>query len=308
SHGRVLYKLPENHLLPVVVAVRMSLSFPVLLSAVPMYAVDFSRKSNQRSNGDSGFAYTATRVWFSDGGISSNMPLHFFDAPLPSHPTFAINLKVPHPDYQIRKGAPASEQPGRVYLPIKNAGGTQRHWTEPDDAHPLSGLRGFLKGIVGTMQSWRDEIQFPYPGYRDRIVQISQLEDEGGLNLNMPVENIDALSDAGRWAGRKLIARFHPEGKPGGGWEKHQEVRVRSFLGLLERTAISMEGRLNGQTWPQVIERLVRDGKYTPAEGALATECLERLRALGEYLRKGGAPLEKRAPNPKPELRISPRM
>jgi predicted acylesterase/phospholipase RssA len=38
--------------------------------------------------------------WFSDGGIASNFPIHFFDAWLPRRPTFGVNL-VSLPDEQI---------------------------------------------------------------------------------------------------------------------------------------------------------------------------------------------------------------
>ena len=44
-----LRPLPDADDLPVIVATRMSLSFPVLLSAVPLWAVDASRKANQRA-------------------------------------------------------------------------------------------------------------------------------------------------------------------------------------------------------------------------------------------------------------------
>ncbi|MBL7518514.1 patatin-like phospholipase family protein [Frankia sp. CNm7] len=69
--------------LPVVVATRMSLSFPVLISAVPLWV---------RGLGDAG----PVRHWFSDGGIASNFPMHFFDAWLPARPTFGLDL-VPAP-------------------------------------------------------------------------------------------------------------------------------------------------------------------------------------------------------------------
>ena len=67
---RVLARLPSNVNLPVVVAVRMSLSFPGLLSAVPLYAVDYTRHFNQRPSGQAApasgepFTLRATRVWF----------------------------------------------------------------------------------------------------------------------------------------------------------------------------------------------------------------------------------------------------
>ena len=57
------------------VAARLSLSFPVLLSAIPLYDEQ------------------GTQHWFSDGGICSNFPLHFFDSPLPRWPTFGLDLQ-----------------------------------------------------------------------------------------------------------------------------------------------------------------------------------------------------------------------
>ena len=62
---------------------RMSLSFPVLLSAIPLHSIDRSREpENQKLE----------RGWFTDGGACSNFPLHFFDSPLPRRPTFSIDL------------------------------------------------------------------------------------------------------------------------------------------------------------------------------------------------------------------------
>lgn len=42
----------------------------------------------------------------------------------------------------------------------------------------LGGLISFVFGIVDTMQNWRKEIQFSYPGDRDSIVQIRPLKDD----------------------------------------------------------------------------------------------------------------------------------
>ncbi len=86
-----LRPLPDTKDLPVVVATRLSLGFPFLLSAVPLYAVDYTRANEQDR--------VPERCWFSDGGLTSNFPVHFFDAPLPRRPTFGINLRPHHPDY-----------------------------------------------------------------------------------------------------------------------------------------------------------------------------------------------------------------
>jgi hypothetical protein len=69
----------------------MSLSFPILLSAVPLYAYDQEAECEFREQ------HPPARCWFSDGGICSNFPMHFFDSPLPRWPTFGITL-VPKPE------------------------------------------------------------------------------------------------------------------------------------------------------------------------------------------------------------------
>lgn len=61
------------------------------------------------------------------------------------------------------------------------------------DKSPL-GVYRFLTGTLATTQNWRDEIQFPYPGDSDRIAQITEIDDEGGLNLNMRDEHIETPS------------------------------------------------------------------------------------------------------------------
>jgi len=70
AEGEPLPSLPEMRDLPIIVAIRMSLSFPILLCAVPLYGVDYSLKKNTRELKSE--AVIAERCWFSDGGISSN--------------------------------------------------------------------------------------------------------------------------------------------------------------------------------------------------------------------------------------------
>jgi hypothetical protein len=89
-------RLPRAKDMPVIVATRMSLSFPVLLSAVPLWRVDESRVPPGGGSGQPASlpeSVEAERCWFSDGGISSNFPIHFFDRLIPRWPTFAINLR-----------------------------------------------------------------------------------------------------------------------------------------------------------------------------------------------------------------------
>ena len=82
---RDLHQLPYGGDFPVLLVARMSLSFPGLIRAVPLWRVDYGLKRLE-------FA-PMRRCLFSDGGISSNFPIHFFDSPLPSRPTFGIALE-----------------------------------------------------------------------------------------------------------------------------------------------------------------------------------------------------------------------
>lgn len=86
---RIRY-LPDAPSMPVAIAARISLSFPGLISALPLLCIDYSRGPGHRK---------LITAWCSDGGIASNFPMHFLDAPWPSRPTFGLNLDKEHPDY-----------------------------------------------------------------------------------------------------------------------------------------------------------------------------------------------------------------
>jgi predicted acylesterase/phospholipase RssA len=197
-----LHPLPIEEL-PIVVAARMSLSFPILLSAVPLWAVDHGRRA---ATG------TPERCWFSDGGITSNFPVHFFDAPLPRWPTFAINLAPRTARYH----APGQ----RTYMPRGNVGGLLEWW------EPFDTLAGFVTAIVGTMQNWRDNMLLRLPGQRDRIAHVLLAPDEGGLNLSMDPATIEDMAKRGAEAGRLFRERFD--------WRNHQWVRYLSFMSAFE--------------------------------------------------------------------------
>lgn len=205
DHHVALAHLPHPGKMPVVVAVRMTLSFPVLISAVPLFAIDRAAKPQR-----------PVRCWFSDGGISSNFPIHFFDALWPKHPTYGISLG-PYP--------PGSDRP--VYLRDPSA-----------TAHPrvrdTSGLFGFVGAILDTLQNWSDEGQSTLPGYRDRIVEVRHRDDEGGINLNMGREQILSLCFRGYLAAREL-ERFD--------FDHHRWVRYRTAMAELDDATADMASK-----------------------------------------------------------------
>lgn len=204
-----LHKLPEPPDFPVVLAVRMTLSFPGLISAVPLWAVDYGRSSKPMA-----------RCWFSDGGISSNFPLHFFDQLLPCRPTFAISLG-PYPE----------EYPDEdVYYPNPTRA-PQPKFRASDT------LGAFLRGILDTMQNWSDNGQGMISGYRDRIVEVRQRRHEGGMNLSMNAETILGLAVRGRDAAAALTASG-----TGFDFDRHRRVRAATALSKLQQ-AVEQVGK-----------------------------------------------------------------
>lgn len=344
--GRRLVPLPAPADLPVVVAARMSSSFPLLLAAIPLWAVDYSRPANRRggpgeeaggaddggeAGGDAGeVAPTsaggeaagasiperapagaggpaaaappppeAERCWFSDGGICSNFPVHFFDAPLPGRPTFGVNLRPFHPDF------PGSE----VFLAAER-GGHLEWWSR---LRPGRGaLPSFLGAIAGTMQSWRDNVQLAVPGYRERVAHVAHRADEGGLNLDMPAAVVERLGARGEAAAGRLAEAF-AAGEPDDAWARHRWTRFRSTMALLQEALFGLRDAYHGHGYAALLAR--RPGeppRNYPLSGdrrADAEDLVARLLALVEdWEQHDEEVFGEGAPRPRPELRIAPRL
>lgn len=278
--GRAYRPLPSNRCLPVVVMARMSLSFPILLSAIPMYCAAAPDVD-----------VAPLKVWFSDGGIASNIPLHFFDAPVPGRPTFAVDLI---------EDAEASED-HRVRF--SDARDIASRWRPPLEASALGGVKDFLWRIVETMHSWRDEMQLHTPGYAERVVQVLQKKGEGGLNVDMDPDQISALARAGDKAAVELLNRFGaPPVSVGPEWRKHRMTRLRNLLALAEGV-----GR-NGGVHDPALQMLIQqpDG-FDDGERAVALRVLMALKGMGATA-QGPAGLTLQAPEPRPVARIMPRI
>jgi predicted acylesterase/phospholipase RssA len=305
---RPLVPLPAAADLPVVVATRMSLSFPLLISAVPLHAVDYSRKLEPRDR-------RPERCWFSDGGITSNFPVHFFDAPLPSWPTFAVNLRPFHPDHP-----PQQDEAKNIWMPSTNRGGQREWWTRWEDRPPTVQLVAFGRSILDTMQNWMDNSQSRVPGYRDRVVHVSHTKAEGGMNLTMPAATIDRLTERGKAAGDLMGRRFAVPSGDGSDltWDNHRWVRYRSMMSLLE-TAIARFTKtyLHPEPGDAPIDQLSRRSKHDPPNGyrwndqsqsSFAWQATSDLVELSETWRATEQTFIDGAPRPSPDLRVLPRV
>ena len=208
--------------LPVVVAARLSLNFPILFSMVPLWAI------NQDRNGA-----PLERVWFTDGGITSNFPVHRFDSIYPRWPTLALNFQ------DIRK----NEEPQRkqlrnplsyIYMNADRKDGTLDLWSSFQRGDSVSTLLGLVGSIFSSAQNWHDNAYLKLPGFRDRVVEIWLASDEGGLKLNMEKPQIDSLISKGREAGRALCERY-AELPPTDemSWRGHRWTRFRAGMAAL---------------------------------------------------------------------------
>lgn len=220
-------KLPlTNADLPIVVATRMSLSFPVLLTMVPLWAIDYRTDEPRRLE----------PVWFSDGGLTSNFPLHRFDGLYPQWPTLGVTLASGSPDHpRLRKAG--EESPGSpeslVYLPGRPGDGRGQRWNrfEEPGGNATGSLVRFLLALFSASQNWHDESFLTLPGYRGRSVEIWMSEGEGGLNLEMKPEVVRRLVERGAYAGEQIAQRFHSDDPADRmGWDAHRWTRFRSGM------------------------------------------------------------------------------
>lgn len=312
--GEPLHPLPAPADLPVVVAVRMSLSFPLLISAVPLWAIDWSRADDGDDGDEAGERQAAPRperCWFSDGGLASNLPIHFFDAPLPRWPAVAIDLV---------EGLPLSDDEAEnVILPRTNSAGLLSSWTRFGSSWGGGQLVSFLLSLINVMQNWRDETQTKMPGYRDRIAHILLGKREGGINLGMERDTLERLTRRGYWAGFKLKERFAGPAPPGElSWDNHRWVRYRSAMDamqemLFELRAAYDERRPGERSYEELILRAegVEPRSYPLRSESRKERFAVMTRELMDFARKLEADPtfdEARPPRPRGELRIVPRV
>ncbi|MBZ9603102.1 patatin-like phospholipase family protein [Phyllobacterium chamaecytisi] len=239
-------RLPKPGELPVVFGARLSLSFPFLLSAVPLHTPDFATKDNEGK-------FKLRKVWFSDGGLTSNFPIHFFDSPIPSRPTFCLNLidfdaeasrvRALSAEEANQSGADLAHSAKEEAKPIARSQSQERMaahplQVSPGDPKPHDDVWGFVtmnkgdempvapftafeksrgmplvaffKTLFNTSRCWSDNQMLVAPGVRERVVNIALRENEGGVNLDMPAQTILELDFRGRAAGMLIAARFDP--------------------------------------------------------------------------------------------------
>lgn len=253
--------------LPLVVAVRLSMSFPLLISAVPLHAVDHRRQC-------------MGRCWMSDGGLCSNFPIHLFDSFLPMWPTFGISLDSREPG-----------DPRRVVLPQFHTSGRAESW-DLGTEDSFWKLGAFLASLWKTTWRWNDSTMMRMPGVRDRVVRIYLARDEGGVNIRMGARKIQMLGKTyGKAAAMAFVDRFQSAGR--GGWDEHRWVRlnclmislrerIRNFGKALDmdRHTTPLRDQFQAARLRAPLRKPARRGRSWPSEQRLEEPQVEELELL----------------------------
>jgi predicted acylesterase/phospholipase RssA len=295
-----LLPIPAPDDFPVIVAVRMSLSFPILLSAVPFYRLSVKK------DGDKWSPYLE-RLCFTDGGVCSNLPIHLFDSPIPAWPTFAINLRDDLPE-----GSPDS---ARVVPPNRGKSYQGDRYTISRGPN-LGATISFLAAIVDTMQNWRDMLQRAAPGSRERVFTVRHTKDEGGLNLDMKPEAIAKMAQSGTLAADRIDATFRPAaGTPpvDDDWQYHRWVRLRLLLPVLREFLAGIESATHASGARPSVEDfltivpppMVRSYELNTASRKAAWDLLDKLGQASTGV-PPGADFERTGPRPEGTLRVTP--
>lgn len=340
GRGALYYRLPRSDDLPVVVATRLSVALPGVLSAVPLWSVDLNTKGSRMPA-----EKLLERAWFSDGGIGSNFPIHFFDALIPRWPTFGFDLRDANQAYPLDD----RDEARNVWMPLTNEQGRTEWWTrfstDQQPEAPISpetatrAVGQFAFSLLNTLMTWRDTTLAREAGFRDRIVHVKLDPDrEGGLNLDMPREVISRLVHRGAAAGALLRHRYtrteaelalENESRCRAlseeerkywmpvtvSWENHRWVRFRASMAALQESLEMMDTAYTFTPgYGPLVERPAGTAPFDfqwsdeqrdagPFEKtALLLNTLEQWRAAPAMRFDSGAPVRR------PELRMSPRV
>ena len=248
--------------LPVIVAVRMSMAFPGLFTPVPVAMPDPARRGKYCT------------VHLADGGITSNLPSTLFDEPIPSRPTFIINLR-----YGVasgRRNRRGVESSG-VWMPRSAGDGNVEIVEAIECASSRMTLVNLAMAVVTAARTWTDNRWLRMPGYRERIVEIWLDPDEGGLNLRMSEASAAKLIAKGVRAAEMLIDRFGLDafGKSDG-FARHVRHRKRLLTGSVLRFA---------HRWRKNFDQTPINGSHVDAQCATViavNQALQRIAVAGD--------------------------
>lgn len=315
--------------LPIVVAARMSMAVPILFQSIPLIGFNL----------DENFEDTKlVRLWFSDGGIGSNFPIHLFDKPIPRWPTFGLKIL----DESPRKTSTNSSL--KAYIPFGHLDGMDDNLLYSKDNSGFtnidekkSSIRSFIKmvfSIYTSAKDGHDQSFLRMPDVRNRIVRI-YMDHRAGNMLNLKIEPdkiIQLARDVGALGGR-LAAQAYLAQVPQtrhawvNAWQDHRWVRfsmltegLRSYLkGFTHAVHLNaLPGSENSNTLIDQVKQSTQNpplaSRSNPSDEVLLTQnqssqflaIINAISVLETQLLALDSP-QPYTPEPMPVLRFKPR-
>jgi predicted acylesterase/phospholipase RssA len=230
-HAPNLRLLPIGDL-PILVAARMSMSCPVLFQNLPLLGFNLDRNAEDMN---------LVRLWFSDGGIGSNFPIHFFDQAIPSWPTFGMKILDEPPRLSPRG------QTLNAYIPYLHRDGAFDNLIYPRDTSGFTVPAGitniktaikYLFSIYASAKDGHDQSYLRMPDVRNRVI-LAYMNNRAGnmLNLKISPEMIIELAEKiGSLGGKNAALAFLGEQTAGEStdwvdmWKDHRWVRLHMLI------------------------------------------------------------------------------
>ncbi|MFM2075107.1 MAG: hypothetical protein RJB34_1412 [Pseudomonadota bacterium] len=216
--------------LPIVVAARMSLSVPILFQAVPLLGFDLQGLAEDM---------TLQRLWFTDGGLISNFPIHVFDQALPRWPTFGVQVEE-----EGRRRSSSSQQMNSFvpYFPEMDATDrmvlVSKFWSgfnEPGSRPSWAGAVQFLAGLLNVMLGGEDQSHVRLPNVRNRVLHIYTNGAIGNsFNIKVKPKQMMVVNERSIEGGLNLVRAYLSEidayKMPPSLWEDHRWVRLQILI------------------------------------------------------------------------------
>ena len=319
-------ELPNANL-PIVVAARLSMSVPILFQNMPLLGFNFDKNAED---------ITIVRLWFTDGGLGSNFPIHLFDKPIPRWPTFGMKI-LDDPPRRTSSGYPL-----KTYLPYGHKDGAENTLLFPMDESnfSISEKKGgfsafyfFLKSMYFSTKDGHDQSFLRMPDVRNRVLKLYMNNRSGNsLNLKIAPEQIIDLAlkygaEGGRNAAQAYLAQI-PNPKYSNWvnlWQDHRWVRLNMLINgmrdYLKGFGYAVnEAYLPGAMGEETLMEKIQMSSSSPPlqsrnnnENILTTDQSNQLISIVESIQKLEQELQKLnlpqpyVPLPMPVLRFKPR-
>jgi hypothetical protein len=316
---------------------------------VPLYTVKRSAFANSPRNEDNAIEVTPAdlqRNWFSDGGICSNFPIHFFDTWLPQRPTFGIKLtSFPegafdpktgnlYQDYLGQMGQPdraKNEDAAELEDDITSPGTLANQSAQPIDPIYLSPAnRAPAPEWIPIEDGGEDGGDGPRPNlfrflwnifataqnYRDNMQSDLPSYRERIVQIRLK-ESEGGLNLA---MSPDTVASIMQKGKMAGdrllkrfSFEQHQWVRLLTVAARIEDAADEMNQSLTSKKFDPASllsrQRGTPPFPYERPRDPWVSATLKHLRAGAVFIRSwSGKHFRNRAPEPEPTMQVTPRL